>query len=477
MPRQEETDEKVAGGEVPQVQPAKRRGRPRKYAEPADQANEERNEVEEGEQAPQKKRRGRPPKPKCVLQADLARAIKEERYEDAAKIRDTIKAKNQEKQDDLTEEEGQQESPPTKRRGRPPKHKSGSVSSKDDDDEERTTITDDDVVASLLASNKKGPAPVAKVENAGAVQAPRMQAKIKKVLDEDDEDMQEASKMQVKFKKVLDASDDDAPLVGNAENLNSSGKGSSAPRAEASQESSKTLNADSNGHWEKDENGKRKWVTTIDRPVTQVEKAQGKDDEKTKGKGKAPEVLEPAILNLARRAPVAESEEEDEEEEEEASSLEDDSDEDGHKDYCEISGKGGELVMCDFCECCYLPECLGVKTAEELPDPYKCPKCCGKLDKFKAEWKKRKLAKMGQKCAKDEGSDEEDGKVAQKRSRLRPQQDSDDEMQDAEDESEGESSSESKKGGDKKSFRTHCRGGHQRVTRVCCPFFLIPICL
>ena len=77
----------------------------------------------------------------------------------------------------------------------------------------------------------------------------------------------------------------------------------------------------------------------------------------------------------------------------------------------------------------------------------------------------------------DEGSDEEDGKVAQKRSRLRPQQDSDDEMQDAEDESEGESSSESKKGGDKKSFGAHRRGGHQRVTRVCCPFFLITICL
>jgi hypothetical protein len=148
---------------------------------------------------------------------------------------------------------------------------------------------------------------------------------------------------------------------------------------------------------------------------------------------------------------------------------------DGHKDYCEIIGKVGELVMCDFCESCYLPECLGVKTAEELPDPYKCPKCCGKLDKFKAEWKKkRKLAKMGQKSVKDEGSDEEDEKVVQKRSRLRTQQHSDDEIQD---ESEGESSSESKKGGDKKSFGAHRRGGHQRVTRVCCPFFLIPICL
>ena len=92
MPRQAqevnkaaETDEQVPGGEVPQAQPAKRRGRPPKNAEPADQENEERNEKEEQE-APQKRRRGRPPKPKSALQADLARAIKEERYEDAAKI-------------------------------------------------------------------------------------------------------------------------------------------------------------------------------------------------------------------------------------------------------------------------------------------------------------------------------------------------------------------------------------------------------
>jgi hypothetical protein len=161
------------------------------------------------------------------------------------------------------------------------------------------------------------------------VLASKAQAKFKKVLDEDDEDMQEASKMQVKFKKVLDASDDDAPLelVGNAQNSNSSGKGSSAPRAEASQESSKTSNAPSNGHWEKDENGQRKWVTTIDRPVTQVEKARGKDDEKTRGKGKALEVLEPASLNRARRAPVAESEEEEVDEDEDDAEEEDDADE------------------------------------------------------------------------------------------------------------------------------------------------------
>ena len=40
-----------------------------------------------------------------------------------------------------------------------------------------------------------------------------------------------------------------------------------------SQESSKTLNAHSNDRWQKDENGKRKWVTTIDRPDAQVGKA------------------------------------------------------------------------------------------------------------------------------------------------------------------------------------------------------------
>ena len=73
------------------------------------------------------------------------------------------------------------------------------------------------------------------------------------------------------------------------------------------------------------------------------------------------------------------------------------------------------------------------------------------LDNCKAEWKnKRKRAKTVQKSTQAVGSDEEDGKMAQKTSGLRPQQDSDDEMQDAGNESEGESSSESKKDRDDK---------------------------
>ena len=44
-----------------------------------------------------------------------------------------------------------------------------------------------------------------------------------------------------------------------------------------------------------------------------------------------------------------------------------------HTDHCEISKirskEGSELVMCDFCECCYFPECLGVEHGEDLPDP------------------------------------------------------------------------------------------------------------
>lgn len=73
--------------------------------------------------------------------------------------------------------------------------------------------------------------------------------------------------------------------------------------------------------------------------------------------------------------------------------VEDQDEEDGHKDYCEISGEKGELVMCDFCDYCYLPECLGVERAEDLPDPYRCPKCCGpgQFEEVKAAWKKKRL--------------------------------------------------------------------------------------
>jgi hypothetical protein len=54
---------------------------------------------------------------------------------------------------------------------------------------------------------------------------------------------------------------------------------------------------------------------------------------------------------------------------------------------CEVSGvvKGSKFVVCDFCKCRYLPECLGVEKASDLLAPYKCPKCEGELDKFKEE--------------------------------------------------------------------------------------------
>jgi hypothetical protein len=40
---------------------------------------------------------------------------------------------------------------------------------------------------------------------------------------------------------------------------------------------------------------------------------------------------------------------------------------DGNNDYCEVCKEGGDLVCCDFCECCYHgPECLNSK-AEDLP--------------------------------------------------------------------------------------------------------------
>ena len=72
---------------------------------------------------------------------------------------------------------------------------------------------------------------------------------------------------------------------------------------------------------------------------------------------------------------------------------------DGHKDYCEVSGVeiGASLVMCDFCDCCYLLECLGEEKAEDLPDPFKCPKCSDELDKCKAEWEKFFAIPDGQK--------------------------------------------------------------------------------
>ncbi len=71
----------------------------------------------------------------------------------------------------------------------------------------------------------------------------------------------------------------------NSENSSSSGKGASAPRAprasapraEASHDASNTVNAHNHGHWEKDENCTRKWVT-IDSPSAATSAALGKGE-------------------------------------------------------------------------------------------------------------------------------------------------------------------------------------------------------
>jgi len=65
-------------------------------------------------------------------------------------------------------------------------------------------------------------------------------------------------------------------------------------------------------------------------------------------------------------------------------------DEDGNKNYCEVCGrKGGILVCCDFCPCAYHDlKCLGLK-AEDLSDVYKCPKCTGGLEELKRDHQKR----------------------------------------------------------------------------------------
>jgi len=58
---------------------------------------------------------------------------------------------------------------------------------------------------------------------------------------------------------------------------------------------------------------------------------------------------------------------------------------DHNKDYCEICTDGGELICCDECPCAYHETCLGAK-AEDLPDPYKCPKCMGTLEQMIREF-------------------------------------------------------------------------------------------
>ena len=84
---------------------------------------------------------------------------------------------------------------------------------------------------------------------------------------------------------------------------------------------------------------------------------------------------------------------------------------DENNDYCEVCKGFGNLVCCDFCECSYHgPKCLNAK-AEDLPDPWKCPKCMGALATVTAEYKKRKQKRrkraQGQIDAEDEDSDED----------------------------------------------------------------------
>ena len=132
----------------------------------------------------------------------------------------------------------------------------------------------------------------------------------------------------------------------------------------------------------------------------------------------------------------AESDEGEEEEEED----------DGNNDYCEVCRGGGELVCCDFCECAYHGlKCLNAE-AEDLPDPYKCPKCTGDLENVKAEYEKRraekKLAKKQKQAhgkARRGESDGEDDPLLRKQGggkRKKRVIDSDDEMQDAADDEE-----------------------------------------
>lgn len=119
---------------------------------------------------------------------------------------------------------------------------------------------------------------------------------------------------------------------------------------------------------------------------------------------------------------------------------------DGNNDYCEVCRGGGELVCCDFCECAYHGlKCLNAE-AEDLPDPYKCPKCTGDLEIVKAEYEKRraekKLAKKQKQAhgkAKRGESDGGDDPLLRKKGggkRKKRVIDSDDEMQDSADDEE-----------------------------------------
>ena len=75
---------------------------------------------------------------------------------------------------------------------------------------------------------------------------------------------------------------------------------------------------------------------------------------------------------------------------------------------------GGDLVCCDFCECSYHgPKCLNAKV-EDLPDPWKCPKCIGTLATVTAEYKKRKQKRKKRAQGQRDAEDEEDQGVSLK---------------------------------------------------------------
>lgn len=184
--------------------------------------------------------------------------------------------------------------------------------------------------------------------------------------------------------------------------------------------------------------------------------------------------------------------------EEEEGGEDADEEEDGNNDYCEVCKGGGELVCCDFCECAYHGlKCLNAR-AEDLPDPYECPKCTGELATYKAEYKKRRMERKrakrqmqesgkgrgkGSLEAEGEGGDEQvPRKSGVKKGKRRQVVDSDDEMQDVADDEEsdggGESdedasggSSSSDGGGDDESDASEPRkapapGRMRRLTRV-----------